>query len=128
MGEVLCEENGGVVRPYAVRIYHHGRAHMSEGREKAIASAVASRVLNHLGMREGDVSQENMRVLVATLTRDLRPSAPPGIATDALLCRFCGSPEIRALEVGPMLGRINVEIVIVCLACDAVFGAPGDSP
>ena len=101
---------------------------MSEGPEKAIASARAGRVLDHLGMREGDVSKENMRVIVAALTRGPTPSAPPGNATDGLLCRFCGSPEIRALEVGPMLGRITVEIVIVCLACDAVFGAPGTSP
>jgi hypothetical protein len=105
---------------------HDGRAQMSTAPQKAIASAIVSRVLDHLGMHEGDVPPGSMRTLVAALAHDLaaRPASANSPA-DELTCRVCASPEIRALEVGPMLGRTRVEIFIVCLACDAVFPAPG---
>ena len=98
---------------------------MSTAPQKAIASAIVTRVLDHLGMREPDVPDESVRRLVAAVADDL--AAQPGTAkgSDELTCRACASPEIRAVEVGPMLGRTNVEILIVCLACDAVFPAPG---
>jgi hypothetical protein len=102
---------------------------MSTAPDEAIASAIVSRVIDHLGMREGDVAPDRVRTLVATLARDIaaQPAAPNDSA-DELACRFCASPEIRALEVGPMLGRTNIEILIVCLACDAVFAPPGAPP
>jgi hypothetical protein len=102
---------------------------MSTAHTNAIASAIVSRVLDHLGMQEGDVTQVNVRTLVAALAHDLAAQpATPNRCADELTCRFCASPEIRALEVGPMLGRTRVEILIVCLACDAVFAPPGTPP
>ena len=102
---------------------------MSRARQNAIASAIVSRVFDHLGMREGDVTQDSVRTFVAALADDLAaPPAAPNSCADELTCRFCASPEIRALEVGPMLGRTKVEILIVCLSCDAVFDPPGTPP
>jgi hypothetical protein len=49
----------------------------------------------------------------------------PLASDDELCCPFCGSPDIRVVEVGPLLGRLEFEILIVCLACDAVFTVPG---
>ena len=100
---------------------------MSTAPEEAIASAIVTRVLDHLGMQEADVPEESVRTLVAALADDLAQPASDGSA-DELTCRVCASPEIRAVEVGPMLGRTTVEILIVCLACDAVFAAPGTPP
>jgi len=100
---------------------------MSTAPQEAIASAIVTRVLDHLGMNEADVPHESVRTLVAALADDLAQPAPDGSA-DELTCRMCASPEIRAVEVGPMLGRTTVEILIVCLACDAVFAAPGTPP
>jgi hypothetical protein len=102
---------------------------MSSASQNANASAIVSRVLDHLGVQEGEVPQESVRTLVAALADDLAANpAPAGGGADELTCRFCASPEIRALEVGPMLGRTRVEILIVCLACDAVFEPPGRVP
>lgn len=46
-------------------------------------------------------------------------------ADKELCCPFCASPDIRVVEVGPLLGRLEYQILIVCLACDAVFAVPG---
>jgi hypothetical protein len=101
---------------------------MSTAPQDAIASAIVTRVLDHLGMQEADVPHESVRTLVAALADDLAAQPAPNGAADDLTCRVCASPEIRAVEVGPMLGRTTVEILIVCLACDAVFAAPGTPP
>jgi hypothetical protein len=49
----------------------------------------------------------------------------PPASDDDLCCPICASPDIRVVEVGPLLGRLEFEILIVCLACDAVFTVPG---
>jgi hypothetical protein len=101
---------------------------MSTGPQEAIASAIVTRVLDHLGMHEADVPHESVRTLVAALADDIAAQKGPDGSADELTCRMCASSEIRAVEVGPMLGRTTVEILIVCLACDAVFAAPGTPP
>jgi hypothetical protein len=101
---------------------------MSTAPQEAIASAIVTRVLDHLGMQEADVPHESVRTLVAALADDLAAQPAANGAADDLTCRVCASPEIRAVEVGPMLGRTTVEFLIVCLACDAVFAAPGTPP
>jgi hypothetical protein len=49
----------------------------------------------------------------------------PSASDNELCCPYCASPDIRVVEVGPLLGRLEYQILIVCLACDAVFAVPG---
>jgi len=50
---------------------------------------------------------------------DLHDSTPP----DALRCPFCASSNIRSVGT-PLPGRLDSEVLIVCVACDGVFIVP----
>jgi hypothetical protein len=44
---------------------------------------------------------------------------------DVLRCPSCASLAVRPVDLGPMLGRQQCDVLIVCMACDAVHPVQG---
>jgi hypothetical protein len=41
-----------------------------------------------------------------------------------LRCPSCASLDVRCLDIEPMIGRRDYDVLIVCMACDAVNTVP----
>jgi hypothetical protein len=48
----------------------------------------------------------------------------PPTRPHAFRCPSCASLKGRCLEIGPMIGRREYDVLIVCMACDAVTSVP----